>query len=360
MCIGTRPLITAWKKWNINVLEPANHLKHLMKEKSDEGSSGKSPRKKIFELDALLKESEEIEQKREQKRAPPKRDESLKSDSGKSVRISLSNFNEELAASLANEKIHISASKEKLVKTQAQATREMLTKRTRTAEQARAKPPPPGKVISIEAKQPAKTVSQQQSPVKKPTTSAKGKMSVPKAMPRNYSLEEYVTRNAPPGLKQKLERTGVISSKQPQYKPGPTKSQATVKSMVAPPRRISQLNGSALARNATQLTKIQAPLKSLTQRGIKPPANPNPRPPPSLKKQNGDKSADKSDGVKKNLWKDRAMAILKRNKESEVLKILDLHNFCEYEMQRLLFATVLMNIIISFCVGTCSSCALHI
>ncbi len=302
--VGTRPLITAWKKWNISILEPANHLRHLMREKSDEGSSGKSPRKKTFELDALLKESE---------KQAPKLDKALKSDSGKSVHISLSNFDEALAASLANEKIHISASKERLVKTQAQATREMLTKRTRTAETARAKPTPTGKMIpissrqsSIETKQPAK-MWKQQCPTKKPTT---GKMRVP----------EYVKRSAPLGVKQVLEKATVkktTSYKQPLYKPEPTKNQESTQSMAAPPRRISQLiNSSAFARNATQTTQVHASLKLPTQRRLKPPANPSPK--KVELKQNGNKSADKSEGAKKNVWKDKAVAILKRNKESKV------------------------------------------
>jgi len=116
-------------KWNLAVLEPTNQLKHLSKEKSDEGSA-KSARKRptsdfSSELDTLIDELDRV--------SISSRDEDgseSEHPGNEAVRISIGNFDEELLSSKGT--LSISASKEKLVKTQAQATQDMLTSKMRS------------------------------------------------------------------------------------------------------------------------------------------------------------------------------------------------------------------------------------
>ncbi len=115
MTAGTRPLYTVWKKWNFDVLEPTNHLKHLSSEKSDQDIPSKSPKKNAFELDALLKKCDE-----EQKKILPKYDQESPEDK---TFISLGNFDSVLATSKASNKLNISPSKEELIRFQADLTR---------------------------------------------------------------------------------------------------------------------------------------------------------------------------------------------------------------------------------------------
>ena len=88
--------------------------------------SGKPIKKDAFELDTLLKQCED--------ELMPNVEAEASVDSKPSRHISLSNFDSVLATSMATNTLLISPSKEELVKSQAQATREVTTSATRVHE----------------------------------------------------------------------------------------------------------------------------------------------------------------------------------------------------------------------------------
>ena len=57
--VGTKPLPNSWERWELNLLEPPNLLKHVGKdEQKSPRRDSKSPRRGTFNLDSLIKEAQ--------------------------------------------------------------------------------------------------------------------------------------------------------------------------------------------------------------------------------------------------------------------------------------------------------------
>ena len=60
--VGTKPLPNSWGKWELELLEPQNLLKHVVKdEQKSPKRDSKSPRRGTFNLDSLIKDAQKRE-----------------------------------------------------------------------------------------------------------------------------------------------------------------------------------------------------------------------------------------------------------------------------------------------------------
>ena len=165
--IGTRPIANAWKKWELGILEPTNLLKKIGKDNSDEHS----PRKRTpFELDTLINE---LEQREKFERSLEESDDddddddiaSKKPADSELVRISFSDFEDKLVSS--KEELQITTSKEKIIRTQAQATQAQLTDKVREEAKLKTQPqtgPRTQATTKVSSKTPLQTAKLQHAP----------------------------------------------------------------------------------------------------------------------------------------------------------------------------------------------------
>ena len=402
--------------------------------------SAKSPRKRTsFELDALLKEHEEKQRGKESASSSsdlPKEGGLLPEGQGH-VHISFSNFERELASSLANERIHISASKERLVKTQAQATRELLTKNTRPAEQPQANPPegtkpsasssrrssavgkgsakstkqavqnqkkssvtsPPAKAAPPLSKNPSSntsvaapraprrlflkrgsksssaaklaqtqcsssqnpppTVPPHKSRMAQPSSPARGNTST--AHPQKAHTHSSAAVNSPRAAKpnapsaqralnfgnqpqqskanhQAQQRVAPPSTKAPQ-RVTQTKSPGTQRPVQSPQRGVAPISGRVQTNGQTKRQGAQQPQRcnpttsgraqvngQSSQKPVQPrPVPPHSGKPPQSPAQRATPTAKKSE-QRQSVWKEKAMEIIKRNKELEVRKPIHMND----------------------------------
>lgn len=209
--IGTRPIANAWKKWELSILEPTKLLKKIGKDNSDEHS----PRKRTpFELDTLINE---LEQKEKLDKSLDESDDdddddiddvaSKKSADPEFVRISFSDFEDKLVSS--KEQLQITNSREKIIRTQAQATQAQLTDNVREETKLKAQPHTGTRAQTTTTKKPSPTTAKIQQ-----VSSSQGSKQQQNEHQARLSTSQQATKSQHPPKQQQSGRQPKLAVQQ--------------------------------------------------------------------------------------------------------------------------------------------------